>query len=69
MNVENIKTLDDAQDYVEGCINDYEAGISTKSETLGLLGEYTGRLMELFAENVKANPSMLGLQHNQQQNY
>ena len=69
MKVEDIRTLDNAQDYVEGCINDYEAGISTKSETLGLLGEYTARLMELFADNVKANPSILGLQHNQQQNY
>ncbi len=69
MKVENIKTIDDAQNYVEGCINNYESGISTKSETLSLLGEYTARLMELFAENVKANPSLLGLQHNQQQNY
>ena len=67
MNVKDIKTLDDAQNYVEGCINDYEAGISTKSETLGLLGEYTARLMELWADNVKANPAILGLQHNQQQ--
>ena len=62
MKVENIRTLDDASNYVEGCLNDYEAGISTKSETLGLLGEYTARIMELWADNVKANPSLLGLQ-------
>ena len=51
MDVKKIMTLEDANRYVEGCINDFESGISTKGETMSLLGEYTGRLMELFWEN------------------
>lgn len=59
MNVQDIKTLNQAQNYVEGCINDLCEGLSTREETLGYLGEYTARLMELFAENVKKNHSLL----------
>lgn len=61
MNLNEIKSIDDAQRYVNGVINDYEGGISTKEETLSFLGEYTARIMEIFTENVKANPSLLGL--------
>jgi len=63
MKVEDIKTLNQAQNYVEGCINDLCEGLSTKEETLGCLGQYTARLMELWAENVKQNPSLLGLKN------
>jgi len=52
MKAENIMTRQDAQRYVEGVINDFELGISTKGETLGYLGEYTGRLMQLFGDNM-----------------
>lgn len=31
--LEQIKTDDDLLDYIEGCLNDLEAGISTKDET------------------------------------
>jgi len=61
MNLNEIKSIDDAQRYVNGVINDYEGSISTKEETLSFLGEYTARIMEIFTENVKANPSLLGL--------
>ena len=58
-----IDTAKEAQHIVEGIINDFEAGISTKSETMRLLGEYTGRLMDLFWRNakqkIKANPELL----------
>lgn len=63
MKVEDIKAIEDANRYVEGCINDFEQGISTKDETIGYLGQYTARLMELFWENAKKkireNPSLL----------
>jgi hypothetical protein len=63
MKAEDIKTIEDAENYVEGCINDFEAGISTKEETLTSLGEYTGRLMELFWENskerIRKDPSLI----------
>lgn len=41
MKVEDIKTLNQAQNYVEGCINDLCEGLSTREETLGYLGQYT----------------------------
>jgi len=51
----NIKTITDAQRYCEGVINDFEAGISTKEETMKYLEEYTTALMQLFLKNYKAN--------------
>ena len=47
LEVKNINTIDDMQRFVEGCINDFEAGISTKEETLDHLRDYTLRIMEL----------------------
>jgi len=61
--VENIETLDQANRFIEGCLNDFEDGFSTKLETIELLGQYTGRLNELFWHNakriIKANPKLL----------
>ena len=58
-----IDTINDAQNAVEGIINDFADGISGKAETMRLLGEYTGRLMELFWDNakkrIKENPELL----------
>lgn len=58
-----IDTAKEAQHIVEGIINDFESGISTKSETMKSLGEYTARLMDLFwrnaKEKIKANPELL----------
>lgn len=51
MKVENIQTANDAQRYLQGVINDFETGSSTKEETMGLLGEYTGHIMGLFWRN------------------
>jgi hypothetical protein len=63
LKVENINSIEDAQNFVEGCINDLYAGISSREETLGYLGEYTARLMELFWENskkqIRENPELL----------
>ena len=39
MKVEQIRTADDMEIYIEGCLNDYEAGVSTKEETLVYLAE------------------------------
>ena len=33
MKLENVKTADDLERYIEGCINDFEADISDKDET------------------------------------
>ena len=39
MKVENVSTADDIERYIEGCINDFEMGISDKSETIVHLAE------------------------------
>lgn len=58
-----IETAQEAQHIVDGIINDFEAGIITKTETMAALGEYTARLMELFWQNAKlkfkSNPELL----------
>lgn len=48
-----IETSEQASRQVEGIINDFESGISDKRETMRLLGEYTGRIMEIFWKNAK----------------
>ena len=47
MEATDIKSLNDCQRYLEGCINDFEGGVSTKEETLKALREYTERISEL----------------------
>lgn len=37
MEVDQIRTADDVERYIEGCLNDFEAGVSTKEETLHIL--------------------------------
>ena len=44
MKVEQIRTADDMEIYIEGCLNDYEAGVSTKEETLVYLAELVARV-------------------------
>ena len=39
MTAEQVKTANDVEMYVEGCINDYEGGVSTKEETIVSLCE------------------------------
>jgi len=33
LNVKNIKSVDDIETYIDGCLNDFEFGILTKEET------------------------------------
>ena len=39
MEVDQIRTADDVEMYIEGCLNDFEEGISEKDETLVYLAE------------------------------
>lgn len=53
MKAEEIKTIKDAQRFVEGCLNDFESGVSTKEETmLLLLGDYTVVIIELYNKEI-----------------
>lgn len=47
MHTKDIHTLADAQRHIEGIINDFEGGISTKEQTVSLLFDYTMRVMEI----------------------
>ena len=39
METKNIRSVDDCERYLDGVLNDFEAGISTKSETMSYLIE------------------------------
>lgn len=58
-----INTIESAQVYVEGCINDFVSGVSDKEEFLENMGTYTIRLMNLFWEQskkaIRNNPEYL----------
>ena len=51
MNAKKIRTIEDAERFTEGVINDFETGICDKAETMKQLGNYTGAIMELFLRN------------------
>jgi len=53
METKNIKSVDDCERYLEGCLNDFETGISTKAETMSYLIEYTIRVVEIVKEKTK----------------
>ena len=47
MKAEEIKTLEQAENYCEGLLNDFESCISDKAETMKALADYTIRIAEL----------------------
>ena len=55
MEAKDIRSLNDCKDYLEGCINDFEGGVSTNEETLMALMEYTERITELAFTAGEAN--------------
>ena len=64
MKLKDVKTINQAQYFVEGVINDFEGGILTKEEVLGELGKYTAHCMKLWQDI--ANPQLLGLKKDNQ---
>ena len=63
LKVKRVSTLNDAENFVVGTINDFENGLSTKEETIDAMAKFTGRLMEVFWKTAKAqikeNPELL----------
>ena len=53
MEAKDIKTLEQAERFVEGCLNDLIEGIATKGETMKQLAEYTGRIIGLTSKLIK----------------
>ena len=44
MKIDQITTTADIENFIEGCLNDFETGISTKSETMTSLCELVGHV-------------------------
>jgi len=53
MEIKDINTIADCERYIDGCLNDYEAGICKKSELKQYLFAYTLRLLELGEKTAK----------------
>ena len=47
MKVENVKTADDLEQYIEGYINDFESGLSNKDETVIAIAELVVHIYKL----------------------
>lgn len=47
MKLENVRTADDIERYIEGCINDFEGAISDKDETVVAIAELVVYIYEL----------------------
>lgn len=47
MKPEDIKTLEQAERFVEGCLNDFELGIVSKSDTIKHFADYTIQIATL----------------------
>ena len=47
MKLENVKTADDIERYIEGCINDFEADICDKDETIVAIAELVIHMYKL----------------------
>lgn len=50
MKAKQINSINDCQHFVEGCINDFEAGIATKEETINHFKDYTFRIVDLVSK-------------------
>lgn len=59
MKVEQIKTPDDIERYIEGCLNDFEAAISTKDETIVLLAKLVVYIYKAAKKDQLTTPAML----------
>ena len=51
MKLEQINSVDDIKIYIEGCLNDFELGISTKEETTYYIAKLLLYLHEKYANN------------------
>jgi len=60
MKANEINTVEDMENYIEGCLNDFDLGIATKEETIKYFQEYTERLFYLFKPPI-INP-LLGVE-------
>lgn len=46
-------SVEEAHNHIEGIINDFEAGVADKSETMAAIGEWVARLMDVLWKSSK----------------
>ena len=51
MKATDVKTVTDVSNYIEGCLNDYEGGISTKEETNKHLHDLVTQVIEIVLKS------------------
>ena len=56
MKPQDIKTANQALLFIEGCINDFEAGVSDKDETIMALMDYTAQIIYLTEQIIYLTP-------------
>jgi len=49
MNLADVKTAQQIEQYIEGCVNDLEAGVITNTETVIEIAELVGHVSKLVA--------------------
>ena len=47
MKLENIRTADEIENYIEGCLNDFQLGFRSKKKTVELIGELVVHIYKL----------------------
>lgn len=55
MEANQIKTAEDAQSFLEGCVNDLENGIMTKAEFMQEMAEYTSKIGSMTRKGIIMN--------------
>jgi hypothetical protein len=60
MKVEQVKTPDDIERYIEGCLNDFETAISTKDETVVFLAELVVHIYKEAKKEQCNTPDVVG---------
>lgn len=53
MKAKEVNSIQDAERFCTGVINDFESGVSTKEETMEQLKEYTWRLHDMFESTIE----------------
>ena len=59
MKSEDINTAEDCLIYIEGCLNDFESGISTKEETMNLFLDMVIRINDLAGVKIDSLESRI----------
>lgn len=52
MKLEDVNSIDDVERYLEGCLNDFDAGLSDKTETMNYMGDLILKVYKMALKTV-----------------